>query len=212
MKQFYILGASSAYGVGGENGGWADLLKLRIHQKMYGKDGVGEKYEVFNFAQSGATVDFVLNTFPQQVNNYKRPNDEVTILVSIGGNNAKAHGEPDNYVSTIDEYVRQMTTLFELLKANSSNVIVVGGGYVDESKTNPKISPFDGSKSYFTNSRRIEFRNALKKLCIEMSVDLVEPGLSIEEWQAKCLYIDGLHPNDEGHKLIFEAVLEKISL
>ena len=72
MKQIFILGASTAYGVGGEHGGWGDLIKQYAHSKMYGQSGAGEKYEVFNFALSGATVDFVTTTFPEQIKNYDR--------------------------------------------------------------------------------------------------------------------------------------------
>lgn len=50
MTQIFILGSSNAYGVGGKDGGWADILKQYLHNKMYGKYGIGEKHELFNFS------------------------------------------------------------------------------------------------------------------------------------------------------------------
>src|SRR5438309_1346665 len=114
MKQYFLLGASSAYGVGGANGGWGELFKQYVHAKMYDANGEGERYEVFNFAKSGATAQFVIDTFPRQVEDYGR-NDEIIVVVGVGGNDAKAVGSPNNFVSTVDEYVAHMTTLIDVL-------------------------------------------------------------------------------------------------
>lgn len=211
MKQFFLLGASSVYGVGGENGGWGELFKQHIHQKMYGPNGEGEKYEVFNFAKSGATVQFVLETFTEQIKNYGR-DGEIVCIISVGGNNSKAVNQPNNYVSTVEEYTQQMTSLINLLKQNSSQVVIVSNGFVDESKTNPKPSPFDNSKSYFTNARRTQFQSTLMNLCNEMGVQFVDTDKSIEEWQANYLYDDGLHPNAKGHQLIFQSICNYLTV
>lgn len=211
MKQYFLLGASSIYGVGGSNGGWAELFKSYLHNKMYGPTGVGEKYEVFNFAKSGATIDFVLKTFPEQFKNYGR-NENSTIIVSVGGNNSKATGRPDNYVSTLEEYENQVKELILMLQKYSNNIIFANNGYVDESKTNPKISPFDGSKSFFTNSRRLIFRSSLRLLCDEYGINFIDVNVNQEKWINEYLYKDGLHPNDKGHRLMFEKIIKAISL
>lgn len=208
MKQIFLLGASSVYGVGGTNGGWGELLKQYLHEKMYGENGVGEIYEIYNFAKSGATTQFVLDTFPEQIRQYWRGGDAY-IVVGVGGNNSKATGTPDNFVSTADQYIMEMSRLFDQL-AKYGKVIFVQNGWVDETKTNPKMNPFDGTKSYFTNARRVEFNKALKPLCAKMGVVYIEPDLSPEAWQANYLYVDGLHPNDAGHQLIFELVCAAI--
>ena len=206
MKQVFIVGASIAYGVGGAGGGWGELIKHYAHGLMYEDGGVGEKYEVFNFAKPGETVDFILDTFPDQLKQYGR-GGELTTVVSVGGNSSKAVDTPDNFVSTVEEYVAEMKKLLTLLKT-ASHVIIVSNSYVDESKTNPKLNPLNGTKSYFTNKRRSEFRAALKKLCEEQSVTFVDAdgGISPEEWKEHYLYSDGLHPNTAGHQYIFERI------
>lgn len=211
MKQYFLLGASSVYGVGGANGGWGELLKQYLHTKMYGQNGEGEKYEVFNFAKSGATSQFVIDTFPEQVKNYGR-DGEIVAIVSVGGNDARATGTPENYVSTVEEYIEHMTALIKLLRAHTTKLLLANNGYIDESKTNPKISPFDGSKSYFTNARRIEFRDSLKKLCESVNVPVIDVGVTPEGWIEHYAYLDGLHPNNEGHQLIFETVKKALAL
>lgn len=209
MPQLFLLGSSNVYGVGGENGGWADMVKLALHKKMYGKNGVGEKYEVFNFGKSGETIEFVIRTFPPLLKEYGRGGKVITV-VSVGGNNAKATGTPDNYVSTIEEYSKSMTTLLDLLKKLSSHVIVVETGFYDEAKTSPKYNPDIGGNSYFSNQRKQAFELKLKEICKEKNITFVELGVSIDEWKEKYLSNDGLHPGPAGYKLISEKVLNEI--
>lgn len=204
MQQIFILGSSSAYGVGATNG-WGDLIKQYLHDKMYGNNGVGEKYEVYNFAKAGATIDFVHNNFPQQLKQYGR-NQAPIAIVCVGGNNSKADNTPDNFVSTIEDYLEQMDELFSLLKENCSHVISVGNGFVDESKTNPKPNPLTGGKSYFSNERRKGFSDRTKQLCEQKDIAHVEVTVPMQEWIDKYLYKDGLHSNQAGHQLIFEAI------
>ncbi len=211
MIQVFILGSSYVYGVGAEKSGWADLLKQSIHQKMYGEDGVGEKYEVYNFGKSGAEIKFVQKTFPQQFEQYSRGGKIITIL-SVGGNNTKAENKPDNFISTPEEYSEQMEKLLDLLKNRSSQVIVVGSSFYDESKTNPKSNPLTGGKSYFSNQRKEIFESKLKKICAQKQITFIDIDVSQSEWQEKYLSNDGLHPNQTGHELIAKKILAKINI
>jgi lysophospholipase L1-like esterase len=206
MTQVFILGSSMVYGVGGSHGGWADLIKQHLHQKMYGDDALGEKYEIYNFGKSGATIDFVKDTFMSQLGAYGRKQKTVIVL-AVGGNNTKAEEQPDNFVSTPEEYEKEMRELLALLKENSDGLIFVGSNnYVDETKTNPKRNPLTGGRSYFTNSRRQKFAGIVKQICADLDVTLVDVTVEKEKWLSSYIYKDGLHPNDAGHQLIFEAI------
>ena len=183
MIQFFAFGSSSTYGVGAEQAGWADLLKQRLHQEMYAEDGVGEKYEFFNFGKSGATISFVQATNKDILENYGRDCQKIA-LVSVGGNNSKAEDEPDNFVSTPEEFQAEMTQLLTELQAAFDSVLFVGGGYVDESKTNPKPNPLTGGKSYFSNGRRAQFDAVLVEVCKTLGVTYIELGVEEAEWIA----------------------------
>ena len=206
MTQIFFIGSSSVYGAGGECGGWADLVKQALHKKMYSDNGVGEKYEIYNLGKSGATIDFVQQNFPEQLKQYGRDGKIITI-VYVGGNNAKAINQPDNFVSTLEEYSKEMSALLDMLKNNSSHVIAVGSGFYDESKTSPKISPFNGQKSYFNNQRKRQFESRFKELCDTKKIIFIEVDVAEDAWKKKFLYKDGLHPNKMGHELISKKVL-----
>lgn len=206
MTQIFILGSSMVYGVGGPNGGWADLIKQYLHQKMYGENGVGEKYEIYNFGKSGATIDFVKDTFKSQLDAYDRKQKTI-ILVSVGGNNTKAEETPNNFASTPEKYESEMRELLGLLKQNCDGLILVGSNRpVDESKTNPKLNPLTGGKSYFTNARRQQFSGIIKEICEDMEIDLVDIVADEKDWLNNYIYADGLHPNGAGHQLVFESI------
>ena len=209
MTQIFIIGSSSVYGVGAEFAGWADLVKQKLHQKMYGVGGVGEKYEVFNFGFSGATIDFFKETFPSLLEKYSRGGKIITIF-SPGGNNAKAKNSPTNYVSTLEEFGTEIADFLNLLSKLSDKVIVVGGGSYDESKVFPKISPFDGSKSYFSNERKKKFQARAKEIAQSMNLEFVDLEVATETWIKKYLYKDGLHPNQAGYNLIADKVWQKL--
>jgi lysophospholipase L1-like esterase len=209
MTQVFIFGASTAYGVGAESGGWGDLLKQSLHAKMYGEGGVGEKYEVYNFAQPGATIEFVLVTAIEQLKFYRRSGN-VIAAVLVGGNNIKAENEPDNFVSSIEEYEQIMSQLIEKLKDSVDELIMLDVPPVDEAKTNPKPNPLTGGKSYFQNDRIILFNHALMKLCDKYGVHHIDLTVDPKEWAAKHLSVDGLHPNQAGYRYIFEQLSPEV--
>ncbi len=208
MTQIFILGSSSVYGVGAEDGGWADLIKLALHKKMYRDGGIGQKLEIYNFGKTGETIEFVSETFPQQLEKYGRGGKIITI-VSVGGNNAKADDFPENFVSTVAEYTTAMTSLLDLLKKLSTNVVAVGGGYFDESKTNP-IPNLTGGISFFNNARKQQLEAVQQQLCSERQIPFVGVQVTEEEWLQNYLYRDGLHPNQKGCQLISQNVLAEL--
>lgn len=210
MKQIFILGASSVYGVGAERAGWGDLVKAYVHGKLYAPNGPGETCEVFNFAKAGSTVEFVANTFPWLCENYQRGPGLIT-LISVGGNDAKAQDTPDNYVCTPQAFREKITHLCTTLKERSQHVIFVSNGYVDESKVSPKPSPFgDGKVSYFTNERRGQFNAITKEVAQSFGFGFVAVDCDKDLWIEKFLYKDGLHPNQAGYELVFAALKPKL--
>lgn len=208
MAQIFIFGASTAYGVGAESG-WGDLLKQSIHDKMYSENGIGEKHEVYNFAKPGATVEFVMETAPGQLKQYRR--DEVIAVVQVGGNNAKATGSPANFVSTAEEYGHLMSKLIEKLRGSVDKLIVLTITPVDEAKTNPKHNPLTGNNSYFKNDRIALFNQELAKICSQHDVNLIDVSMEPKEWAAEYLSADGLHPNRKGYRYISEKVVAEVN-
>ena len=205
MKQFFVMGASSVYGVGAENG-WADLVKTYLHTKMYGPSSIGERYEIFNFSKSGSTIEFIASNFDWIYRNYHRPDAELVILISVGGNDAKAEGRPDNFVCSPEDFRKKIVSLIQSLQEHATQIAFVGNGFVDDTKTNPKASPFDGGKSYFTNERRSLFNSITKEVCEDNGIRFIVANVEQSYWIKNCHYDDGLHPNQKGYEEVFKAL------
>jgi len=213
MTQIFVLGASFAYGVGGKNGGFADMIKLDMHKRMYNRNGIGKKHELYNFAKPGATIDFVLKTFPNQLKYYGRETHNKIAILLIGANNAKAIKTPDNYVSTIDEFETYTKKLIYLIKENVNQTIIIGLRPYDETKTMPKQNQLTNEKSFFKNERRELFNDKIKSICMEQNVTFLPNSISDKAWIETCLYKDdGLHPNDKGHRLIANEIMKVINI
>lgn len=202
QKQFFIFGASIAYGVGSTYGGWANLIKQSVNSKLYKDNGLGEKVEVYNFAKPGATIQFVKDSFEVFVNLYKRDVPAVAFVL-VGLNDVKAVGNINGYQTDENAFETSYKTLLNSIKDRFETVYVIGFHNVDESKTLPKINPLDNSLSFFSNTRIQKFNEVLKNVCDSYeNVNFI----SVSDIGTDCLYEDGLHPNDNGHELIFQKV------
>jgi lysophospholipase L1-like esterase len=212
MTTIFFFGASITYGVGGEDGGWPDQIKRHYHKQMYGLDGIGEQYETYLFAKPGATVEFVLETYAAQLEKYRSPGDKVIAIISVGLNNAKAVGAPDNFVSSVKDYIQKMQSLLSDIAARVDHVVCVGFMPVDQLLTAPKASSPDPTKqSYFYNNRVEEFNSAFQTATLNIGdnvsfINLFD-RMTSANWTTSCLYTDGLHPNADGHTWIYEQVI-----
>jgi lysophospholipase L1-like esterase len=209
MSQIFLFGASSVYGIGGEDGGWGDLTKRALHAQMFGDGGAGESHELYNFGKPGATTEFVLNNFEAQLQQYARTKNLIAV-VSVGTNNARAQDSPNNYVSTLADYETAMRKLLVALTSKIPHVICVGYRPVDESKTTPKSDPITGGTAYFMNNRIQEFNKSFSAISKETGATFIGLDVPPETWIAEYVYKDGLHPNKRGHQLIFEKVWPEI--
>ncbi len=99
-----------------------------------------------------------------------------------------------------------MSMLIEKLKEHVDELVVLDVPPVDESKTNPETDLTTGRKAYFQNDRIILFNHILMKLCHKQGIHHIDLTVDPKEWAAKHLSADGIHPNQAGHRYIFEKV------
>jgi lysophospholipase L1-like esterase len=207
MSQVFIWGASTVYGSGGGNGGWANMVKQALHEQMFAPGGSGEEYQVYNFGKPGADIKFVQDTYAEQLARYRDPG-RVVAVISVGLNNTKASGTPGNFVCSPEDYCRDMHNLLAGIKQQADAVLAVGYAAVDESKM-PLTNELYG-KSYFSNERIVLFNAAFQMVCRQLGVYFVGVYIAPALWAAHCLYQDGLHPNSQGHEQIFQKVMPQI--
>ncbi len=208
--QIFCFGASSVYGVGTIHGSWADLIKQRINQDLYGNK-TGEKIEVFNLGISGEKSDQLKRRIEQEIIAREAFHSDwrKLIVISIGTNDSRAQGRKDAFVCNLDEFRDTATRIIESAQKFSSDIIGVGLTPVDNSKTQPMA----GKETYFDSKRIEQFESAYQKVCEDQGVAFLEnygPASKLN-WSKEYLYDDGLHSNDKAHQWIFSRLWPMIS-
>ncbi len=213
MKHILIFGASGSHGTGGEHGGWSDKLKQYVHEQMYGPKGNGELCNIYELGIPGNSSADVLARMESEIKArmvFDAKPSEVCIILAVGGNDSRASETPDNFMNTPEGYAQNFGKLVQVARRYAEQVVCLGHTPVDEAKTNPKRSP-SGSLAYFTNERMQTFEAVIRSVAQTPGVTFLPLFKEVpEDWQTRCLYADGLHPNDAGHQWIFERLRSSV--
>ena len=203
QAQIFVFGDSITYGAWDKESGWAARLRRFLDEK-----NMSEKcdFEVYNLGIPGNTTTDVLERFEFELKQRLDEDMDIIVIFAIGENDAQFIHSQESLRTASDIFKKNIQKLAQLAQKYTSKIIFVGLLPVVESKTTP--FPWNRDKSY--KNQNIALHNAaLKSFCKEKKLDFVD---LFDTWYAKkiegFLDADGLHPNDEGHKRIFEKVKE----
>ena len=193
-RKVLVFGASGAWGwLDPEGGGWVDRLK-----RFYwtGERGVPM---IYNLSISGSTTSSTL----KRVENEIRPRKPDVVVFALGTNDAHYKESRENFFVEFEEFKQNLKTLVTIAKKFNVNVVFVGPTRVDEEKTKPWVHAED---EYWENKDIERYSDAIKRFCKENNTPFIE---LIDALDKNDLH-DGLHPNIEGHKKIFEKVKDEL--
>ncbi|MHB8660427.1 MAG: SGNH/GDSL hydrolase family protein [Minisyncoccota bacterium] len=185
-----VFGDSTAWGAWDtEKGGWVNRLWLHIGNR---KD---EEYvEIYSQSISGGTSETILKYFENEAEARKTD----ALIFQAGLNDAafyksrtgKPLVRPEKFMENILEIIRRA-------KSITNNIVFLNLRNCDESKTMP-VSWID---IYYTNENIEKYNRITEGVCRANNI----PVLDIGSFNSEDFY-DGLHPNAEGHRKIFEEV------
>ena len=203
MSQILIFGDSIVYGAWDSKGGWADRIKQEVHKKFL--EDPDFPWLAHNLGVDGDTSKGLLKRFEQETKPRIVYGGDTIFIISIGVNDSLFDNNKKEYGVSSEEYKKNLQELFKLAKNYNAQILFVGSAGLDESRVDPV--PWKPECSY-KNEYVKQYDQIAKEVCKENHVVFVDIfGLD------KKHLIDGLHPNSEGHKKIFEAVwpvLEKL--
>jgi lysophospholipase L1-like esterase len=194
-----IFGASITQGFWDSKGGWANRLREYYDKKQLEDIEHNDEPTVFNMGVSGDTTKDVLARFKNETKARDRYG-ECAIVFSVGTNNA-AEGE-GRIQSSPKEYQEDLKDLVSQAKEFSDKIMFVGLPPCDETRTTPV---FWNHGLRYTNKRIAEIDDAMRDFCEQTDIKYVRVRDRFAGHE-KDLFADGLHPNDEGHELIYGAV------
>jgi len=198
-KEILIFGDSVVEGAYDyEFGGWATRLKLYVWNKY------PEYYLPFYIEGiSGNTTKDMLNRIDTEIKHrlFEEEYSERAIILAIGENDTSMDKTINKTLIPVEEFEDNLLELIELVKKYKFEVVFIGFGKVDESKTNP--TTFD-KNLFYKNEVYEQYDALLQMISKEKNCHYVELKRFKENY--KDLLEDGVHPNTKGHKVIFEEV------
>jgi len=216
--KYLLFGDSIAWGMNDfKNRGWQGHLKKHIHKKIReelrdGKTFVRLKYY---FSIKKKKSFFINFAFPgdnsldllYKLNNKGRkiiensPEEGFTVIIAIGANDSQIGKSKIKKSIEKKEFRDNILKILRLSKKLARRVIVIGLLPVDEKKiVNTKM------KKHYFNKRIEEYNRILKECSQKENVFFKDFYNNWIKKDFKKFLSDGLHPNKEGHELIFEEL------
>ncbi len=202
----FIFGDSITEGLWDSQGGWADRTKAFVQSKEVAS-GIKNYHEVYNLGIDGNTTQQLIARFEAETTARLWPDEEIAFIFAIGTNDT-LHRNNSDFQSTPEQYQTELTQLAELARKFSSNITFVDLLPVEESLTNPIQSSSSGK--CYTNDRISLFNETLHTFCEAQWLPCIKVSELYAQQNYTTLLADGLHPNDQGHELIFNAVKPKV--
>lgn len=167
-----------------EIGGWVERLKVYFYNKDLETD-------VYNYGISADKVKDILFRFDFQAA-LKKPD---VIILAIGINDSARSSHPEG--TPLEEFRRQYNELLGKAEKITKNILIVGPTNVDES-----IKDYD-----YKNEEIKKYDQTTREIAKERNLTFIDCfGILTKE----DLSIDGLHPDANGHRKIFEKVKEAL--
>jgi acyl-CoA thioesterase I len=171
--------------------GWVELLRQYLEKKY-----PGDFINVFNLGIGGNTSDDIVRRFDAEAS-FREPTD---LIFAFGVNDSGYFRVPSKPIVEESRFVSNVESLVDKAKNITKNISFVGLTIGDDSL----LQPFPGSsqgKSY-TRDRVVTYDRIIKRISDQSLCRYIHlmDKLNVED------FLDGLHPNEEGHRKMFEVI------
>ncbi len=197
MKVIFAFGDSITYGVWGpDTSGWSGLLRRELDRE--------QKYYFYSLGIPGETSRGLRDRFAREVAARQRSDDDgYVFLIACGANDATWLNGEQRFKQTQDEYAANMTAVIDEAKRLGGEVLLLNITPVNEEFSRE----FKGKDKSCLNEYVVTYNRVLAQVAAETEVRLIDVNRAFQERNVPALLTqDGLHPNDEGHRVLFETV------
>lgn len=199
-----MFGDSIAQGFFDKNGGWVESLKRHCSKDFtQGSDYL----TFFNMSISGDFSKNVLDRLGNELKARVWPGEDQVIIFAVGINDSIVVSGKN--AVTEAEFKQNISSILNIAKTYSSKVLFVGfTPVVDE-----LVQPVSWDKSISYSNNRIEvFNGIIWSVCERRHFNFVDVyDVFKRNKDPQSLFDDGVHPNADGHELIFKTVLPEFN-
>ncbi len=199
-----IFGDSITYGRLDNQGGWANRLRF-YYDSLSTNDPSHALPSIYNLGIPGDTAQGILKRF--EVETTARNSEDVSFVIAIGTNDSALDDSKPRF--TESRYQKNLEDILKLAKKYSDKTMFIGLLPVLEELTTP--IPWRPERHYI-NKRILAFDGIMQKVAADNKLAYL-PLFEIfqdKTGSGEDLFPDGLHPNNEGHELIFQLVLPEL--
>jgi len=186
------------------NGGWADQLK-NDYVLAY-QDSIRQETVLYNLGVGGETTDGLAARFNNEYLSRAINSQKSLVIFSYGANDIVIHKNKN--IVPIKYFIRNLSQCIEFAKSKKSEVILLGLTPISES--------IEGKENQHGNIRFDKdiklYNQALEKLAQKNQVLFVDTYSKFcKKGKQNLLAKDGVHPNTNGHLVIYSIIKSKLN-
>ena len=200
MANILVFGSSITLGFNDfEEGGWVGRFKKFVN-KINKKHNLS--HAVYNLGVDGDDTQGLLKRFRTEATPRCWPNSKNVIIFEIGVNDSIVNTDKTRRVKP-EEFEANLKKLIKEAKSLTDDISFITLTPVIEGKVTPM--PWSPSESYY--EKEVDrYDKILRRVCEERDMEVIDLFQLNDKEQFKRYLDDGVHPNTEGHKKIFEIV------
>jgi lysophospholipase L1-like esterase len=192
-----VFGDSITQGFGDTEGGWVERFRHDYDVETIKDLRANTNYPtIFNLGISGDTTTNLLKRIESETEARLWPGERIIVLIAVGTN--------DDALSQHDSVGPNLSKMIEILDPVTDDILLMGNTACDEKLTRPVF----WADVHYKNEDLHKTEQIIKATANKHSKKFIPIFDRFKEEldKGKNLLADGLHPNNEGHELIFHIV------
>ena len=213
-KNIFIFGDSITYGEWDSAGGWAN--RLRDHYDRPELPIPADFVLTYNLGIPSDTSGGVAQRLTQETQSRLTPNPdekEIQFIIAIGTNDTRWNLDDKKNEVEIDQFKANIESISKAASAFSDDIVFVGLLPCIESDV-LETGKRHGWDVAYDNQSISRYNEFIKEYCLKKGhkfIDLFSVFENlINDTKSEPLFCDGLHPNDYGHAVIYEEVVNHL--
>lgn len=201
MDKILVFGDSIAYGKWDGKGGWVARLRNYIDE-TYNLHTSGNT-QVFNLGIPGEVIPRLAERFEAELRMRIFPNEKNLVIIACGINDSCPNNWMTEKQTDIEEFKAAYLKIITLARDYDCEIVAIG------------LTPVNAEKSkglMFTNEEVKKYDHTIYGICEENKVPMLQLFDELLEKNFTDMLVDAVHPNDEGHEILFEKIKDFLAI
>lgn len=205
MVQIFAFGHSITYGFWDREGGWVQRLRKYLDSRALKEQNEERVSDVYNLGVSGQDSGELLDRLETEYKAREWNESQQVILIQIGSNDIQHLKEKSGVRVSKQDYQENLNRILDTAEELADQVLVVSDFYISIEGEIP-YAP----EKKVSDERLEDYMQIQEEVCRSKNISRIDLRREFGPEEAKEMLEDGLHPNSEGHRKIFEIVGRKL--